>query len=176
MADRGVRVRGWRLDEGVAWVWRTPPGAGNLTVVAAPPRLRRPQLPGAAAQVPEVSRVTLPFGSLAHLDADLAARVVPGVGDDWEWMLTTSPPPEPGVPVSRVEPERLADVTELLAAASPRHSATVDDPDVIAWWGVRDGDRLVACAAHTEEVPGRARTGLDRDRSGRTAGAGSVRP
>jgi predicted GNAT family acetyltransferase len=48
------------------------------------------------------------------------------------------------------------DIQALLDASSPRHDAKVGAPEVIAWYGVRDDDdgRLVACAAHTEPVPG----------------------
>nr|WP_284287195.1 GNAT family N-acetyltransferase [Angustibacter aerolatus] len=48
-----------------------------------------------------------------------------------------------------------AEIAALLTAASPRHSADPGDDDVVAWVGVRDAaGELLACAAHTEHVPG----------------------
>lgn len=47
------------------------------------------------------------------------------------------------------------EVADLLAAASPLHSAAPGDRDVLRWCGIRSADgRLVACAAHAEHVRG----------------------
>ncbi|WP_426566833.1 GNAT family N-acetyltransferase [Angustibacter sp. McL0619] len=151
MVDPAGPVRGWALDDGVAWLRRTHSYATTVTVLTSP-RAAAAQLAELLSVVPDITRVTLPFGSLELLPPELAARVVPRAGDDWEWMMTRTPPPA-GRPAVVVPPDQLDDVRELLARASPRHSTTVQDP-VVAWWGIWDGGRLVACAAHTEDVPG----------------------
>jgi ribosomal protein S18 acetylase RimI-like enzyme len=145
-------VRGWVLDDGVAWVRRTHSYAPTVTVLCGP-RSAAEQLPELLEAVPGTSGITLPFGALQLLPAELIARIEPGVGDDWEWMMTTAAPPPPAHHVVLLEPDELAEVTDLLDRASPRHSTRADDP-VLAWWGIRDGGRLVACAAHVEDVPG----------------------
>jgi ribosomal protein S18 acetylase RimI-like enzyme len=153
-------VRGWALaDGGVAFVRLTPSGRRQLAVVATPeatvPALRahlsgtplggRPGGPSGAG----LDRgVTVPQGTLELLGPD--PRI--GPGDDWEWMWTAAAPPDSPAVVP-LGPADHHDVAALLRAASPRHSATVED-DVVAWVGVREHGRLVACAAHTEHVPG----------------------
>ncbi|GAA4353990.1 GNAT family N-acetyltransferase [Angustibacter luteus] len=173
MVDRRRPVRAWGLGPGVAWVRRTPHWRDNLTVVATPD-VAAARLPELLALAGDVRRITVPFGTLPRLDDALAARIVPGIGDDWEWMLTATAPPAPDVLVEPVGAGRLPDVTDLLARSSPRHSATVADPGVVAWLGVRDGARLVACAAVEEDppgVPGLASIATDPAYRGRGLGA-----
>ena len=77
--------------------------------------------------------------------------------DDWEWLWTTTAPP-PGTPTSypwRPRRGRPTRSQRLLAVANPRPSATRDEHGVRALGRrARRGGRLVACAAHTEHVPG----------------------
>jgi GNAT superfamily N-acetyltransferase len=145
-------VLGWALPEGgVAFVRRTPSGRRSLAVVGTPDAavpVLRAYLDGTLVG-PGLDRgVTVPLGTLELLGPH--PRL--GDGDEWEWMWTTTAPPE-HPDVVRLGPADRDEVAALLAAASPRHSATVED-DVVVWAGVRDGSRLVACAAHTEHVPG----------------------
>jgi GNAT superfamily N-acetyltransferase len=146
----GRQLEGWALaDGGVAFLRATPSRRRQLAVVGTPraalPALRS-YLDGAVAGLDR--GVTVPRGPLHLLGPD--PRV--GSGDDWEWMwTTTAAPARPDVVVLR--PADHDDIAALLAAASPRHSATTGD--VVRWAGVRDADgRLVACGAHTEHVPG----------------------
>jgi ribosomal protein S18 acetylase RimI-like enzyme len=145
-------VEGWALPEGgVAFVRRTPSGRRSLAVVAtaeaAVPVLRA-YLDGTLVG-PGLDRgITVPRGTLELLGPH--PRL--GDGDEWEWMWTTTAPPE-HPDVVTLGPADHDEVAALLAAASPRHSATVDD-DVVLWAGVREHGRLIACAAHTEHVPG----------------------
>jgi ribosomal protein S18 acetylase RimI-like enzyme len=158
-------VHGWALASGaVAFVRRTPSGRRQLAVLGTPeaalPALRAHldgRLTGSGsdgggdgARDHGLDRgVTVPQGTLELLGPD--PRI--GPGDDWEWLWTSTPPPEHPAVVP-LGPADLDDVRALLALGSPRHSATVDD-DVREWVGVRDATgRLVACAAHTEHVPG----------------------
>jgi GNAT superfamily N-acetyltransferase len=169
-------LRGWAFPDGaVAFVRATPSGRRQLAVLGTPeaalPALRAhldghltgpgshgglgsdgvPGLDGVAAHGHGLDRgVTVPQGTLELLGPD--PRI--GPGDDWEWLWTSTPPPE-HPDVLPLGPADHDDVAALLAVASPRHSATVNDDDVRAWVGVRDAaGRLVACAAHTEHVPG----------------------
>ena len=168
-------LQGWAFANGaVAFVRATPSGRRQLAVLGTPeaalPALRahldgRLTGPGAADQGSDGEiglgggaphghglhrGVTVPQGTLELLGPD--PRI--GPGDDWEWLWTSTPPPE-HPDVVPLGPADHDDVAALLAIASPRHSATVDDDDVREWVGVRDpAGRLIACGAHTEHVPG----------------------
>jgi GNAT superfamily N-acetyltransferase len=155
----GSRVEAWALaDGGVAFVRGTPSGRRQLAVVGTPEAALPPlrafldgYLAGVDREVTGLNRgFTVPRGTVALLGPD--PRV--GAGDDWEWMWTaTAPPAHPDVVV--LGPGDHDAIAVLLAAASPRHSARIGGDDVVRWAGVRDAaGRLVACAAHTEHVPG----------------------
>ncbi|WP_298989335.1 GNAT family N-acetyltransferase [uncultured Pseudokineococcus sp.] len=111
--------------------------------------------------------VTLPRGTpdlLRAREPAVGARLVGG--DDWDWAWTTSAPagPLPGeedVAVlevgarERPGPDAAA-VADLLAAASPRSSVQPGDAHARAWFGLRRGDRVVACVAATGDDGGPA--------------------
>lgn len=69
--------------------------------------------------------------------------------DDWEYLWTTAPPPpHPAEP--RVVPLTTADepaISAVLDEALPGSTTRPGDARVRGWYGVRDGDRLVACGA-----------------------------
>ncbi len=145
---------GWVVGDAVAFARRRPDGGRALTVVG-PAR-------DAAAALRELvpgngfTRTSVPFGTLAVL-ADDPGDVVVGEGADWEWMITdTAPTAASRAPEVRwLTEEDGPAISALLQAASPRHSADPGDDDVRGWVGVRSPDgTLVACAAHTEAVPG----------------------
>lgn len=145
---------GWVVGEAVAFVRRRPDGGAALVVVGPPPdaaRALRALVPGSG-----LTRVTVPAGTLGELAHD-SGGVLVGEGADWEWLLTATPP---ALPPGAGDVRWLTDadgpaVSALLAVASPRHSADPGDDDVRGWVGVRSPDgALVACAAHTEAVPG----------------------
>ncbi|MBC7638866.1 MAG: GNAT family N-acetyltransferase [Rhodoferax sp.] len=101
--------------------------------------------------VAEPVRVTVPRGTLGVLGDGV--RV--GDGADWDWFRTDVRP------VPAADEERVVTVADdgavrtLLAAASPRHSAVPGDDEIRRWVGVQaDDGTLLACAAHTEAVPG----------------------
>ena len=147
-----VDLQAWALaDGGVAFVRVAPSGRRQLAVVGTPEAalsVLRAHLDGTLAG-PGLDRgFTVPQGTLDLLGPD--PRV--GAGDDWEWMWTTTAPPEHPDVVALGTAEH-DEVAALLAAASPRHSATVED-EVVTWAGIREHGRLVACGAHTEHVPG----------------------
>jgi ribosomal protein S18 acetylase RimI-like enzyme len=145
---------GWVVGDAVAFVRRRPDGHPALTVVGPPAdaaRALRNLVPGNG-----FTRTSVPFGTLDELALDPGAVVV-GEGADWEWMVTDSPPPTSTVSssVQWLTDDDAPAISALLLAASPRHSADPGDDDVRGWVGVRaDDGSLVACAAHTEAVPG----------------------
>lgn len=154
-----VPLRGWEVGGAAAFVRTRSSGRRQLTVLGTPQQ--------AAGAVHALARhladpgrpvwahgVTVPHGTLDLFGDDV--RV--GAGDDWDWMWVDrgrlrATSLEDGS-VRRLECADL-EVAALLEAASPRHSSDPGDDDVVDWYGIRDPDgRLVACAAHTESVPG----------------------
>lgn len=151
----GTVLDSWRekAATGLLQVGRT--GVPTLTVVG--PASDAAALVGRAlAVVADVRRMTLPRGTLPLLPDPLPGNRRVGDGADWDWMWTQEPPPvQPRERnVVRLPEGAAPQVERLLDAASPRASARPGDPEVRAWWGVVDGDRLLACAASTELVAG----------------------
>jgi ribosomal protein S18 acetylase RimI-like enzyme len=101
------------------------------------------------------------------------ARVTATRRDDWDFRWTSTAPPavagEQAVAVVADE----ADVEALLHDAFPDSTSRPGDPRVRAWWGIRDGDRLVACGADRSRggVGMLAAITVARDRRGRSLGA-----
>ncbi len=90
-------------------------------------------------------RVTLPLTDHAvvrrHLTVEKAA--------DWLFRWTRHAPP-PVAGTERVVALSAADhpeIDDLLDRAFPEAHTRPGDPGVRGWYGIRDGDRLVACAA-----------------------------
>ncbi|PPK95987.1 acetyltransferase (GNAT) family protein [Kineococcus xinjiangensis] len=152
-AGGGAPVRGWAGRGAWAFLRPRPPGLGGHTLTA----LGAPEAVGplVAEVVPllgaDVGWVTMTRGAALPPQA--------GDGDDWDWFWTRQQPqPQPGEGRVVALPDDAAvraEVAALLQRASPRHSARPGRPGVLGWAGIRDGaGRLVACAAHTENVPG----------------------
>jgi ribosomal protein S18 acetylase RimI-like enzyme len=176
-----VPLQAWAVDGAVAFVRTWSSGRRLLTVVGEPPAAaaavhalvalgvqeRRTShgdegehdrdVDGRrAAPGPAVTShgITVPFGTLPLL----GERVRVGPGDDWDWMWVDREQLQPAAPdprVQRLAPSADPEVSGLLSAASPRHSSDPGDDDVVEWFGVRDSQGgLIACAAHTQAVPG----------------------
>ena len=145
--------RAWALPGAWAFLRPRPPGLEGRTLTV----LGEPAAVGAlAAGVLPLLRAQDAVGWVTQTrGAPLPAGA--GGGDDWDWSWTeVPPPPQPGEDdVQALPPAAAPEVLDLLRRASPRSSAAPGEPGVLAWVGVRDGSgRLVACAAHTENVPG----------------------
>jgi ribosomal protein S18 acetylase RimI-like enzyme len=152
-------LQAWDVGGAVAFVRTRGSGRRQLTVLG-PPHAAADAVHAllvaetAASGTTSAQGVTVPFGTLPLLGDDV--RV--GAGDDWDWMwadASTIGRLEIDARVERLPDDAQDQVARLLAAASPRHSSDPGDPDVLAWYGIRGDDgELVACAAHTESVPG----------------------
>jgi GNAT superfamily N-acetyltransferase len=147
-------LQAWHVGGAVAFMRTWAPGRRQLTVLGPPPAAAAAvhALVGEVAGSVGAQGITVPFGTLPRLRPEL--RV--GPGDDWDWMWAdaTTIGHVDDDRVQRLGDDALGDVTDLLAVASPRHSSEPGDSDVRAWYGMRVGGDLVACAAHTESVPG----------------------
>ena len=142
-------TRGWVGDGATAWIGID--ADEQLPYLSA---LGEPAAVGAligelVPELPPRQRVTLPRGTPACLPAWVGVD-----GTDWDFRyLLEAPPVQPGEEL--VGPvDELDDVSALLAASSPRASALPGDSKVARWVGVRDGGRLVACAADTSSTTG----------------------
>lgn len=156
--DPNEPVRGWAFDGGVAFL-RQGLRRTSLTVVSSPSAAAR-ALEALREHAPEAQTATLPLGTLDVAGAERAAVhavVDAAAGNDWEWMQATeAPAPHPWAGrVVDLGLGRSAQVSELLAASSPRASTAPGDLDVVTWHAIADDDgRLLACGAHTEAVRG----------------------
>lgn len=108
---------------------------------------------GAGLLDPEVRSVTVQRGSL-----DAVARHLPLLeGNEWEWLCTTSAPPQVTaedrlVPLTR---DHHGEISELLAAANPGTDARPFELPGQHWVGVRDErGRLVACGVRERSLAG----------------------
>jgi GNAT superfamily N-acetyltransferase len=101
--------------------------------------------------LPELShrtRLTVPRGTLPLLPAWVSMDPT-----HWDfWWYDAPPAPRPGaLPVVDVSD---AEVEAVLLDWSPTASSPPGDPGVRRWFGIRDGGRLVACAADTTGATG----------------------
>jgi GNAT superfamily N-acetyltransferase len=143
-------VRGWAGDGATAWLGVDPddrtPYLSTLGEPAAVAALLAELLP----ELPPRQRVTLPRGTPRLLPAWVGLVSA----SDWDFRWLDAPPPrQPGEERVRPVDDEPA-IKELLAEASPTASAQPGDAAVRRWVGVRDGGRLVACAADTSGATG----------------------
>ncbi len=69
------------------------------------------------------------------------------IRDEWDFRWTSSPPPA-RAGEDRAAPDADDDaISALLDAAFPSTTTRPGDPRVRAWWAIRDGADVVACAA-----------------------------
>ncbi|MEU6078744.1 GNAT family N-acetyltransferase [Micromonospora sp. NPDC047074] len=141
----GDRARGWRRGDAVGWL--------------APAEHSRPAgAVGAPAPAVEmfadlVARGTLQPGRWLHLPrldpTTPPGRLAVARHDEWDFHWTTTPPPR------QADEERVVRLTEadhpaltaLIDESFPSTTSRPGDPTVVDWYGIRDGDRIVACGA-----------------------------
>ncbi|AEB44074.1 GNAT family N-acetyltransferase [Micromonospora maris] len=92
-------------------------------------------------------------GRWVHLPrlASEALDAVPSVTghEDWDFLWTTTPPPrQPGEErVVRLSEADHPALTALIDESFPTSTARPGNPQVVDWYGIREGDRLIACGA-----------------------------
>ncbi|MFI6265489.1 GNAT family N-acetyltransferase [Micromonospora sp. NPDC051006] len=142
---RDSEPRGYRRDGAVLWLLPAEhgPAAGALGSPG-------PALDVCAALVAEGALGPGQWVHLPRLDpAELAGRLTVARHDEWDFLWTTTPPP------FQPSEERVVRLTEadhpalaaLVDEAFPTSTSRPGDPRVVDWYGIRDGDRLVACGA-----------------------------
>ncbi|MEW2380005.1 GNAT family N-acetyltransferase [Micromonospora sp. NPDC047812] len=142
---RGEVPRGWRRGDAVGWLLPAEHGPRGGAVGA----------PGPAVELfaDLVARGALRPGQWLHLPrldpAALPGRLAVARHDEWDFLWTTvAPPRQPDE--ERVVRLTAADhpaLTALIDEAFPTTTSRPGDPRIVDWYGIRDGDRLVACGA-----------------------------
>jgi ribosomal protein S18 acetylase RimI-like enzyme len=138
-------VRGFACDEVIVWLatW----SRGTVASASGDPRaalevLAQLDRRGDLATARRVNVERIDHGALRH---HFGATKI----DDWDFRWTRTPPPlQPGE--ERVTPLEADDepaVAVLLERAFPETFTRPGDTMVRCWYGIREGDRLVACGA-----------------------------
>jgi len=142
---RHQEARGWRRDGTVGWL--LPPGqvAAAGAIGAAGPALD--------VCLGLVNDGTLHAGQWLNLPRispdELTGRLTVARLDEWDFLWTTTPPPR------QPDEERVVRLTEadhpalaaLIESSFPTTTSRPGHPGIVDWYGIRDGDRLVACGA-----------------------------
>jgi ribosomal protein S18 acetylase RimI-like enzyme len=157
------QVTGYLLPGTTAWVDRRPT---SVTACAVGD-------PGRAAEI--LSGTGAEWLHLPRATAADLARLRVAHQDDWEFLWTAAPPPpQPGEPeVTQLTPADEPDIAALLDGAFPDTTTRPGDPRVVAWFGIRERGRLIACAADRSRggVGFLAGLAVTPDRRGRGLGA-----
>lgn len=142
---RGEQPRGWRRDGAVVWLLPAEHGPAGGAVGE----------PGGAVEVfaALAAEGVLRPGQWLHLPRvapeTLAGRLTVTRHDEWDFLWTTTPPPpQPGE--ERVVRLTAADhpaLAALIDESFPTTTSRPGDPRIVDWYGIRDGDRIVACGA-----------------------------
>lgn len=142
---RDTQPRGYRRDGAVAWLLPPEAGPAGGAIGAVEPAV--------AIFAALRAEGALRSGQWLHLPrldaADLAGRLPAAQIDDWDFKWTTTPPPpQPGEErVVRLTDADHPELAELIEESFPTTTSRPGDPRVVAWYGIRAGDRLVACGA-----------------------------
>ncbi|WP_435123266.1 GNAT family N-acetyltransferase [Micromonospora tulbaghiae] len=142
---RDQAVRGWRHGGAVGWL--LPPGEWSAggAVGASGPALDVFAAQRADGTLSAGQSINLPRADPDEVSARLpVARLI-----EWDFLWTTGPPPR------QPEQERVVRLTgadrpalaALIEEAFPSTTSRPGDPGIVDWYGIRDGDRLLACGA-----------------------------
>jgi ribosomal protein S18 acetylase RimI-like enzyme len=168
---RDHQPRGWRRDGAVGWL--LPPEQGPAGGALGP------AAPAVDVFAGLVADGVLRPGQWLHLPRttaeELAGRLAIARLDEWDFLWTTTPPPP------QPEEERVVRLTEadhpalaaLIEESFPTTTSRPGDPRIVDWYGIRDGDRLVACGADRSrgDIGFLAGLTVATDRRGRGLGA-----
>ncbi|MEV4661688.1 GNAT family N-acetyltransferase [Micromonospora echinofusca] len=168
---RGEVPRGWRRGEAVGWLLPAEHGPRGGALGA----------PGPAVELFAglLARDALRPGQWLHLPrldpAALPGRLAVARHDEWDFLWTTQASPR------QPDEERVVRLTEadhpaltaLIDEAFPTTTSRPGDPRIVDWYGIRDGDRIVACGADRSrgDIGFLAGLAVAPDRRGRGLGA-----
>jgi ribosomal protein S18 acetylase RimI-like enzyme len=146
---RRTVTRGWLSGRAVAWLGVDAEERVSYLNALGPPAEVGALLGDLLTELPPKQRLTVPRGTPAHLPAWVSMERT-----DWDLRWLGEPPAvQPGE--DAVEPLAEEDeITALLTESSPTASALPGDPAIRGWVGIRNGGRLVACAADTSAATG----------------------
>lgn len=163
--------RGWRRDDAVGWLLRAEHGPRGGAIGA----------PGPAVEVFAglVARGALRPGQWLHLPrldpAALPGRLAVARHDEWDFLWSAAAPPrQPDEErVVRLAGADHPALTALIDEAFPSTTSRPGDPRIVDWYGIRDGDRIVACGADRSrgDIGFLAGLTVASDRRGRGLGA-----
>jgi GNAT superfamily N-acetyltransferase len=171
LTSAGRRLRAYRDDHVVAWAAEWSRGTVAAALGDAGAAVRLLHRLGSLGRLAGVRRVNLP-----RIDHGVLTSHLPVAGvDDWDFRWTATPPPvRPGQDrVRRLRPDEGPAIEALLERAFPSNFTRPGDPAVRHWYGVWDGDRLVACGADRSRggVGSISAVAVDPDRRGQGLGA-----
>lgn len=137
-------VCAWLLDDTVAWL--NPSGTGPAGGAFGVPDRAVDLLTMLRAEGALSPDQWLHLPRLGPADR---GRLPVGRHSDWDFLWATAPPPrQPDEErVVRLDEADLPALTALVEEAYPTSTARPGDPRVVAWYGIRAGDRLIACGA-----------------------------
>ncbi|MEV4121444.1 GNAT family N-acetyltransferase [Micromonospora sp. NPDC049645] len=142
---RAVPARAYRRDGAVLWLVPPEHGPAGCAIGAAEPALEICVRLAADGMLHPGHRLHLP----RHDRGLLTDRLPVAEHSDWDFHWSdTSPPTQPDEQrvVRLTDADRPA-LEALIDEAFPRTTSRPGDPRVVDWYGIRDGDRLVACGA-----------------------------
>lgn len=142
-------AHGWLAGRAVAWLGVDPEEKVSYLNALGPAAEVGALLADLLTELPPKQRLTVPRGTPAHLPAWVAMS-----GTDWDLRWLGAPPPQQRGEDAVEKLSGDAEIATLLTESSPTASALPGDAAVRRWVGIRDGERLVACAADTSAATG----------------------
>ncbi|MET8361883.1 GNAT family N-acetyltransferase [Micromonospora sp. NPDC005171] len=142
---RAVPARAYRRAGAVLWLVPPEHGPAGCAIGPAEPALEICVALAADGMLQPGQRLHLP----RHDRALLADRLAVAEHSDWDFHWTdTSPPTQPDEQsVVRLTDADQPALAALVEESFPSSTSRPGDPRVVDWYGIRAGDRLVACGA-----------------------------
>ena len=137
-------TRGWLAGRAVAWMGVDAQEQTSYLNALGPPDEVGALLADLLPELAPRQRLTVPRGTPAHLPAWVSMEMT-----DWDLRWLGAPPPEQPGEQAVADITNDVEVAALLSESSPTASALPGDPAVRRWVGIREGGRLIACAADT---------------------------
>ncbi|MFJ2082241.1 GNAT family N-acetyltransferase [Micromonospora chokoriensis] len=142
---RATPAAAYQRDGAVLWLVPPEQGPAGCAIGPAEPALEICAALAADGVLRPGQRLHLP----RHDRGLLTGWLTVADHSDWDFHWTTTPPPaQPNEqPVVRLTDADLPALAALVDEAFPGSTSRPGDPRVVDWYGIRDGDRLVACGA-----------------------------